>query len=384
MVRRKLDKIENPQLGIYSVRYRTSKGKFTKSLSATSSFQYVTKAGDLSRPVKIPKNFKSVAQKRLFIYAVLGSTINRIEKTKETVAKKKNKTYTKNRPEELLNIPPSDLEILRQELPEIFPRPEEEYYQLIGADERQRRVSSAAKYDKEKGVPIFDATVLVGTTGKRTNNLLGDPASWMNNQKKIGLIKEVTETKERSRKNKKTGKVTKYKVKQKVLYGDGSIMFLFTRTIRKFFMENRDAFLKGTSKRVTQYSFKFSIVTNLQIHDEYMLSDQSFMLPRRLSKKAYKRKIDGMVWRMAQECFRLLNDDFPSDDEPKGGLTSDDIFTKIKYSPELLQAFGMRISLIIVPSPIIPKSVIDSVRRGTKAQLSKARYEIEEDNEDDE
>lgn len=382
MVRRELEKIKNPQVGIYSVRYRSNKGLFTKSLSGATSFQYVTKSGSLSKSFVFPKNYKNIIQKRLYIYAILGSIISRIEKGKETRAIKKGKEYTKIRPEEVLNIKPDDLEILREELPEIFGTPEESYYQILSKDEIAKRIIQARKYDKENGTPLYEANLVVATTGKPTPDIVGEPGNWIKNQIKLGLIKEVQTTKERTRKSKKTGKVTKYKIKQKTYEGNGSLMFLFTRNLRAWFMFMRQSFLRNKDKSIYQYSFKFSLMTDLQIHNEYMLSDLTFMIPKRLSKKAYRRKIDGMMWAMAKEAFRLLNDDFPSDDEPKGGLTSDDIYTKIKYNPDLMQEFGLRFSLILVKSPSIPKSVIDSVKKMslTKAARIRAQYfEGEED-----
>jgi len=381
MLRRPLQKIKNPQIGIYSVRYRTSKGSFTGKLSSTTSFQYVTQNGNLSRQIKIPSEVKLVHTKKLFIYVVLAKIINTNEKRKESSNRKKGKEYQKKRPEELLDISLDDLEILRAEFPEVFPRPDEDYYELLTNEEFQRRIIRASKLQREYGMGLWANRLTARTDGRRTPQIYGETANWVEIQKKLGLISETTITEERKRKNKKTGKITTYKVKKKTLRGDGSIMFFFTRAVRQWFLNNKKVFTSTKDKKSSHTALKIGIVTDLVIHKDFMLSDQTFYLPRKMSAKTYKRRIDGMVWGMAQEAFRMLNEDFPFDDEPKGGLTSDDILTKIRFVDKLDKLFTMFVSIIAVPYKQIPSFVKPDEYSGylKKSAKNRAFYEEEEE-----
>ena len=381
MLRRPLQKIKNPQIGIYSVRYRTSKGTFTGQLSAATSFQYVTKNGNLSKQFEIPAELKLVHPKKLYIDVVLAKIINANEKRKESSNRKKGKEYQKKRPEELLNISLDDLEILRAEFPEIFPRPDEDYYELVTNKEFQQRIIRASKLQKKYGLGLWANRFTARTDGRKTPEVSGKPVNWVELQKKSGFISEVTITEERQKENKKTGKVTTYKVKKKTLRGDGSIMFFFTRVVRQFFLDNRKVFTSKVDGDTSHSAFKLGIVTDLVIHDDFMLSDQTFYLPRKMSAKTYKRRIDGMVWGMAQEAFRMINDDFPFDDQPKGGLTSDDIFTKIRFTDKLDKIFSMLVSIIGVPYKKIPDFVKPDEYSGylKKSAKNKAFYEEEEE-----
>jgi len=385
MLSKTLVKIQNPQFGIYSLRYRNNKGKFVGALSSANSFQYVTKTGSLSRPVQFPKVLRGVAQKRIFIFVVLGKIINTNEQRKEKAAIKKGRTYTKQKPEEILAIPTSELQILRDEFPEIYPPPEKEYYEKISSQEFTQRHIQAIKLNKSLGDNIFMRLIAPSTTGRRTPDYDGEFGAWIENQKKIGLVKEFKVEKEKKRTNKRTGKVTTYKIKAKTLKGNGSIMFFFTRDLRDYLLKARKILMNAKELRITNYKVTFSLITDLSIHDELLVSGQEFLLPKRSSYKAYKRKVDSICWGMAKEALRLVNDDFPSDDEPKGGLTSDDIFTKLKFQNVLQQQFLMNFYLIIKPAKNIPKNVVTSLKKSSfiKAASKKAKY-FEEDEDEDE
>jgi hypothetical protein len=66
----------------------------------------------------------------------------------------------------------------------------------------------------------------------------------------------------------------------------------------------------------------------------------------------------------------MINDDFPFDDEPKGGLTSDDIVTKIRLDSRLGKVFDITLSIIEVPTIKIPKKVIESSRRSSRFRMA--------------
>jgi hypothetical protein len=384
MLSKTLVKIQNPQFGIYSLRYRNNKGEFVGALSSANSFQYVTKAGSLSRSVQFPKVLQGVAQKRIFIFVILGKIINTNEQRKEKAAIKKGKTYTKQKPEEILAIPITELQILRDEFPEIYPSPEKDYYEKISSEDFTKRHIKAIKINKSLGDNVFMRLIAPSTTGRRTPQNTLDYGAWIKNQKKIGLIKEFEVEKEKTRTNKK-GKTTTYKYMSKILKGNGSIMFFFTRDLRYYLLNARKVLMSAKKLKVTNFKLSFSLITDLSIHDELLVSGQEFLLPKRSSYKAYKRKVDSICWGMAKEALRLINDDFPSDDEPKGGLTSDDIFTKIKFKTDLQQQFLMNFYLIIKPAKNIPKNVISSLKQSSfiKAASTKAKYFDEDEDEDE-
>lgn len=369
MVRRQIDKIQNPQIGIYSVRYRTGKGTFTKSLSSASSFQYVTKTGSLSKSIQFPKVYKDVKRRRLFIYVVLAKIIDRSEKLKEKNAEKKGKEYTRKLPEELLNIPLDDLQLLREEIPDLFPKPDKDYYELLTTDDYIERITKAKKIQRGVGVGIFSKGFKARTDGRRTPEKNGEIANWVEFQKKLGFIKEEKVLVQRKRTNKKTGKVTYYNVKQNKLTPDGSIMLFFMRTVRKFLISYRKNF-QNAPKNVNNTALKIGVITNLAIHKDYMISDKKFIFPKNMSAKAFKNKVEATVWAMSKECFRMINDDFPFDDEPKGGLTSDDILTKFKLDNRLDKVFDVFVSIIEVPTIKIPKKVIQGSKRVNRMRMA--------------
>jgi hypothetical protein len=369
MVRRQIKKIPNPQIGIYSVRYRTSSGTFTKALSSANSFQYITKAGSFSRAIHFPKIYKDVKRRKLFIYVVLAKIIDKSETLKEKNAKKKGKEYTRKLAEELLEIPLDDLEILREEVPDLFPRPDKNYYELLTADDYIERITKSKKIERGIGKGIFSKGFKARTDGRRTPEKNGELANWVEYQKKLGFIKEEEILVKRKKVSKKTGKETFYYVKQKKLIPDGSIMLFFMRTIRKFLVSYRKNF-QNAPKNVNNTAIKIGVATNLTIHKDFMISDKKFVFPKRMSSKAFKNKVETTVWAMSKECFRMINDDFPADDEPKGGLTSDDILTKFRLDNRLDKVFDVFVSIIEVQTIKIPKKVIQGSNRINRSRMA--------------
>ena len=108
----------------------------------------------------------------------------------------------------------------------------------------------------------------------------------------------------------------------------------------------------------------------LAIHKDYMISDRKFIFPKNMSAKAFKNKVEATVWAMSKECFRMINDDFPFDDEPKGGLTSDDILTKFRLDNRLDKVFDVFVSIIEVPTIKIPKKVIQGSKRVNRMRMA--------------
>ena len=97
---RQIEILKNPQIGLYAVRYRDSKGRFTKALSRASSFQYVLKNGNLSKSYQIPSEYKKVAEKNIYIKETLYKIYkgyydrrNKEEKRKKEEARREGKTY---------------------------------------------------------------------------------------------------------------------------------------------------------------------------------------------------------------------------------------------------------------------------------------------------
>lgn len=377
MVRKTIRKIKNPQVGIYSIRYRDIKGLFTGALSKAASFQYVTKSGRLSRQIDIPREIKKADDKQYFIYIVLGKIINANEKRKETAARKRGTGYQKILPEEKLEIPEEYLIELRESYPEIFPTPKHEYFELVPESEFNRRRIQARKNKPTGYLELYSWDDLTfRTDGIKTPMLNGEIVNWVDYQRKIGFIKKVQKKIQRTRKNKRTGKITKYETTVESDFGMASIMFFFTRTLRSWFISNRTFIQAKHSKKSLYSALKLRLVTNLTTHTEPMYSDETYFIPRRLSAKAYKNRINGIVWRMAKEALRLLNDDFPDVEEPKGGLTSSEIYTKIRFVNNLYNTFLTDLSIMAVPYKSIPEWL--EVNMNTGYLKDKAFYDEDE------
>lgn len=360
MLRKPIPKIKNPQYGAYSLRYRGNKGVFVGAISKAKSFQYLKADKSFSVPIKIPTAIKTAYEKKLFIYYVLAKIISGSETRKEKAAIRKGKKYEKRIPEEVLKIEGSDLEILRAEFPDVFPRPDKEYLVLDNTEDFKQKIIRSKPVLRKLGTTIYANMFKAQTNGRSTPNISGESLDWVAIQKEIGLIKE----KEVIQQYKRNGKI--YKRKKTILTGDGSILYFFTREVRRFFhSDDFKKILRKQTKTTKGMGFKLAVLTSLEIQPDIMISTEVFYLPMRLSKKVFKKRVDGICWRMAKECLRLLNDDMPSDetDDVKRHLTSDDIVTKARWTPELGQDFECAIGIVEVGTRTIPSWVLKNKQK---------------------
>lgn len=328
---RRISKTSNPKLGIYTIRFRDAKGRYTKTLSKAVSFQYVLKSGNLSRKLPIPSEIKKVSDKTIYVKKVLtkihqayNSRIQKAAERKKAEARRKGQKYTAPEvipSEEAVGLSPKEREQIEQSGVKLE-RPD--YYYRINLPalrERKKRVSKALRELATGDVTniITLPPIIASTEGSATptdkegkyfkKKKTGKEINWYEHQKDIGLI-----TKDST---------------------DASIMLNVIRNLKKFFLEDFDKYKKEFRKfpRRKNLVIKVAAYTDIEEHDDFLDGgdELSFDVDIRLGKRALADKVS---FNAAVKILQLINKDFKDTDIDKGGLTSNEILTKIRLPTE--------------------------------------------------
>lgn len=323
----KIAKIQNPQYGNVTVSYRNSKGQYSGALSKTTNFQYILKNGSLSRKIPFPKELKRVQEKEDFIYLVLAKIEESNKKRKTTIASKKGIKVQLPSTEEVLNIPPDQLERLRSKFPETFRASTEERIGRLTDEDYSNRMAAAIKVFRDDRGWIFNRPFTANTFGRQNSyDKNGNPSeNWLDNQVKINLVRKVSKT----RKSKRH--------KQEFSYVDrGSIMYQINRYVRDTLTTNKNLFLTLSRKaKARKVRLTVGIVTDVSIHPDYLLGNEPHVIDFNSKGEQFKREVDRATWHMSKEVLRLINTDYEGDDEISGRLTSGELYTKIRLDKKI-------------------------------------------------
>ena len=326
---RKIKISKNPQAGIYSIRYRNSKGRFTRTLSKASSFQYVLKNGDLSKLYSIPKEVKKVKDKNLFIkeklYKIYKSYYDRIskeEKRKKEDARAKGKAYVGKK------IAPMEqaIGLSKGEREEFVRRGLDveggDYIYRInreGLDRRRKKgrefINRLFKEKKIKDYHLLPA-IIARTDGSPTpidkdyqyfKTKKGKPIDWYLHQLSTGLITKDDQ--------------------------QSSIMLNIVRNLKNFFVNDfkviKESILSSsTFKILTNVIVRIGCVTDVEEHEDVLYDEDSFV--QFDLRDNLRRSADSVSFKIAAILLQLLNRDIESINDVNNTLTSEEKFTIIK------------------------------------------------------
>lgn len=381
-------KISNPQIGIYSIRYRDNKGRYTKTLSRANSFQYILKNGALSDKIEIPREIKRVGDKQLFIKEVLSkiyqAEYDRKRREQDKRAEKARKEGKKYKPkpiaevEEAVGISKKDREGLGRRGIKTEPK----YVQYrVNSKELTKRRKKAKKFFKElleeQGIEVQQLPPVIATTkgsptprdktGRLLKDKKGKEIDWYKHQVSLGLIGKnntdssimlnvVRSVKEYIKRDFKqyrdimlhafpranriivrVGAITDIENHPDYLYAEGKLQVLENGdwkyvtggNKRKNLILTSDDINEGISGELYEKEFKKKFPNR-----KFKTSDDSIFTFEIDARTNIRSMADSVGFQAATAILKLLNKDLDDEDSVKGSLTSSEIFTKIKLPSE--------------------------------------------------
>jgi uncharacterized membrane protein YkoI len=325
---RKIQILKNPQVGLYSVRYRDSKGRFTKALSKASSFQYVLKNGSLSRTYKIPPENKKVAEKNLYIkerlyklYKSYYDRRNREEKRKKEEAREKGQAYQGK------TIAPMEqaIGVSKEERGKLEERGLEidrgDYIYRINREELDKRRKQGRAFIKklleDKKIEDFYLlpAIIARTDGSPTpldkdfqylKNKKGKNIDWYQHQLATGLISKNDQ--------------------------QSSIMLNIVRNLKQFFVKDfkflKDSIMTSPFRILTNVIVHIGSVTDVEEHENVLYDEDNFV--QFDLRDNLKNTADSVSFKIAAALMQLINRDIESMNDVNNSLTSEEKFTVIK------------------------------------------------------
>jgi len=390
----------NPKSGLYTIRYKDSKGRFTKSLSKAYSFYISLEDGSLSRSFKFPKETKKVEERKFYIKTVLlelyKAEYDRKRKAQIKREEKARREGKKYRPKELTQLEEavgiSAKDRKRFDSMGVKTKPTGILYRLNKRDFDKRRkkikkFSEIVAEDRQLLVPL--PKVIASTKGSptptdREGNLLkdkkGKEIDWYRHQMSVGLITDKE--------------------------NDESIMYTIIRVLTKLIKTDFKKYLDYAVENKTRAKYltiRVGVITDIEDHEdiyfsesvlqalvknewryvkkidgrkkEIIYTDDSFealkgndvlnkarkIFPNMKFKMSeddeyqfqvpmkipIKKMADSISFRSATNILKMINKDIETNQEREGGLTSSEIFTKIKLNidnkvkNEKIQTFQM-------------------------------------------
>lgn len=381
-------KSSNPQSGIFSIRYRDSKGRFTKAISRANSFQYVLKNGVLSDKIVIPRELKKAFDKHLFVKETLSkiyqAEYDRRRKQQDKRAKKAKEEGRKYTPKPIAELEEA-VGISKEERRQLERRgvkvKSEDTIYRVPTKELTKRRKKAQKFLKElleEGIATHSLPPIIPTTkgsatprdkkGRLLKDKKGKEIDWYKHQLAVGMIGEdntdssimlnmvrrvakFIKTDFKSYKDTmlhafpqanrviiRVGAVTDIEEHADYLYGesklqvlkDGEWEYVTSANKRKNTVESTEDFTKGISannKVLSKFKEKFPDF-------KFRLSEDDLFSFEVDARNGIRNLADSISFRAATNLVKLLNKDFDSDDEHQGRLTSSEIFTKVKLAEE--------------------------------------------------
>jgi len=322
----KINKKQNPKIGINTILLRDAKGRNTKSYFKARFFYLRSPTGHTSKRQIFPKEIKKTADKELFLKKLLTQLFQINEKKRqqqrdyrEKKAKREGRAYKPRKQKietiaDYLGENEVGLEKLSRKIPELYSltksgqqgefvvRPQ------VYAD-RHKKLETQQKAFKRAG--SFTGKIVdfipssIGRAVKKTEN-------WYEKQIDQGLITVD-----------KRGKV----------HGEKSIRWTLTRYLQSFLTRDRIAKLKEVYGARNTLFFDILLITSMEKHKDILSvkTNQSLEISTNLHGKNWKDARDRFQARATEGMMRTL---YSTRDYQDKRLTSSDIYFQVRSTSQ--------------------------------------------------
>lgn len=318
----KINKKQNPKIGINTILLRDAKGRSTKSYFKAKFFYLRTPTGHTSKRQEFPKEIKKTADKELFLKKLLTQLFQINEKKRqqqreyrEKKAKREGRQYKPRKQKietiaDYLGENEVGLEKLARKIPELFSLTEkgkQGEFVVSTQEYLERRKKLEARQKTYKRAGAFTGRIVdfipasVGRPVKKTEN-------WYEKQIEQGLIKID-----------KRGKV----------HGEKSIRWTLTRYLQSFLTKDRIVKLKAAYGARNTLFFDIFLITSLEKHNIVLSvkASQSLEISTNLQGQSWKEARDRFQARATEGVMRTL---YSTRDYPDQRLTSSDIYFQVR------------------------------------------------------